>query len=122
MMVSNLLKIQNQLKVYHWQTKGTGSYGQHKALDATYETFTGLIDEFLEVFMGKYGRIKGPFSLELNDFESVSTINKFIDESIDFLVDELTDKLDEKKDTDLLNIKDEMLSSLNKLKYLITLE
>jgi hypothetical protein len=34
----------------------------------------------------------------------------------------LTDKLDSKKDTDLLNIRDEMLAAVNKIKYLLTLK
>jgi hypothetical protein len=38
----------------------------------------------------------------------------------EFLV-AITDELDSKYDTDLLNLKDEMLSEVNKLKYLLTL-
>jgi len=122
MIVTELLKIQNQLKVYHWQTKGKGSYGQHKALDEIHATFVDLIDEFIEVFMGKYGRIKGPYKIDLNDFESINTINEFVDKSISYFINDLPNKLNKNEDTDLLNIKDEMLAALNKLKYLLTLE
>jgi hypothetical protein len=34
----------------------------------------------------------------------------------------MTEGLDSKVDTDLLNIRDEMLLSINKLKYLLTLK
>lgn len=122
MIVTQLLKIQNQLKVYHWQTKGKGSYAQHKALDGAFDSMVDLIDEFVEVFMGKYGRIKGPFKIDLNDFESLNTVTSFLDDSINFLVKELPSKLNDETDTDLLNVRDEMLAALNKLKYLLTLE
>ena len=49
--------------------------------------------------------------------EFANEINKYID----YLVSELPKGLEE-SDTDLLNIRDEMLSELNKLKYLLTLE
>jgi hypothetical protein len=44
-LVELLLTIQNQLKIFHWQTK---SYAEHKALDDAYGTLTDLFDEFLE--------------------------------------------------------------------------
>jgi hypothetical protein len=34
----------------------------------------------------------------------------------------MTEQLDTKYDTDLLNLRDEMLASVNKLKYLLTLK
>jgi len=40
---------------------------------------------------------------------------------VDALV-EFSEDLDPKRDTDLLNLKDEMLGLLNKLLYLLTLE
>jgi hypothetical protein len=39
----------------------------------------------------------------------------------EFLVS-MTEQLDTKYDTDLLNLRDEMLASVNKLKYLLTLK
>jgi hypothetical protein len=53
-----------------------------------------------------------------------STYDEFadlIDEFIEYLVTEVPKGLDTEKDTDLLNIRDEMLGQLNKLKYLLTL-
>jgi len=121
MLVTTLLTIHNQLKIYHWQTKGKGSYAQHKALGKAYDSFTESIDEFVEVFMGKYGRVQGPFTFELQNWQDGS-VETFVDGAVDYLINDLPKELDEKKDTDLLNIRDEMLSELNKLKYLLTLE
>ena len=118
MIVTNLLTLHNQLKIHHWQTK---SYAEHQALGGAYDEFSGLIDEFIEVFMGKYGRIESRdgFKIELGNYKEMS-VTDFVDKYIDYLVNELPKGLEE-SDTDLLNIRDEMLGGLNKLKYLLTL-
>jgi hypothetical protein len=119
MIVTNLLTLHNQLKINHWQTK---KYSEHQALGAAYDEFSDLIDQFIEVLMGKYGRIRGKngFTIELKDYQDLPT-ETFVNKYIDYLVSELPKGLEE-SDTDLLNIRDEMLSELNKLKYLLTLE
>ena len=118
MIVTNLLTLHNQLKIHHWQTK---SYAEHQALGGTYNEFSELIDEFVEVFMGKYGRIesKDGFKIELSNYKDISPTD-FVDKYIGYLVNELPKSLEE-TDTDMLNIRDEMLGQLNKLKYLLTL-
>lgn len=118
MIVTNLLTLHNQLKIHHWQTK---SYAEHKAFNSAYKEFNDLIDEFIEVFMGKYGRIesKDGFKIELSNYKEISPTD-FVDKYVNYLVNELPKSL-EKTDTDLLNIRDEMLGQLNKLKYLLTL-
>lgn len=118
MIVTNLLTLHNQLKIHHWQTK---SYAEHQALGGAYDEFSDLIDEFVEVFMGKYGRIESRegFKIELSNYKDLSSID-FADKYVDYLVNEMPKSL-EKSDTDLFNIRDEMLAQLNKLKYLLTL-
>ena len=118
MIVTTLLTLQNQLKIHHWQTK---SYAEHQALGGAYDEFSDLIDDFIEVFMGKYGRIesKNGFKIELSNYNDISP-SDFVDKYVDYLVNELPKSL-EKTDTDLLNLRDEMLGQLNKLKYLLTL-
>ena len=118
MIVTNLLTLHNQLKIHHWQTK---SYAEHQALGGAYNEFSELIDEFVEVFMGKYGRIesKDGFKIELSNYKDISAAD-FVDKYIDYLINELPKSLEE-TDTDLFNIRDEMLAQLHKLKYLLTL-
>jgi hypothetical protein len=72
--------------------------------------------------MGKYGRpeFESEFSIMFQDLKSLSVQN-FIDGITEFLVS-MTEQLDTKYDTDLLNLRDEMLASVNKLKYLLTLK
>ena len=117
--VQKFLEIQAQLRILHWQTKG---YSRHQAFGSTYDTLSDLTDTFVEVAMGKYGRFKlddetNTITLvnlsELKPEEMVNTVkNALIQYSEQF----------EPTDTDILNIRDEMLGLFNKLSYLLTLE
>jgi hypothetical protein len=117
--IKNLLTILNQLKVYHWQTT---SYAQHQALGGAYYALNGLIDQFIEVYMGKYGRIEakgGSTTVDLFNTDQLP-VDGFVNNAVEYIVAlEIPDK---NADTDLMNIRDEMLAELNKLKYLLTLE
>jgi len=116
-LVAPLIKIQEQLRIFHWQTE---SYAQHKAFGEAYESLTDLVDEFLEVYMGKYGKVKAKitYNIELDNLSE--NYKDYINNYISFLVG-LEKDLDT-ADTDLLNLRDEMLAVLNKLKYLLTLK
>lgn len=113
-----LLEIQDQLQVFHFQTR---SYARHKALGKTYEAVAESSDAFIETAMGKYGRFelgrnKG---ITLVDY-SEEALNKFISDCVQFLKG-LSNQLDPLNDSDLLNIRDDMLGSFNRLRYLLTL-
>jgi DNA-binding ferritin-like protein len=117
--VQVLLTTTHQLHVYHWQTD---SYAAHQAFGQAYDALDGLMDNFVEVFMGKYGKVasKDGFDINLANITDKKP-GEFIDSVIDFLTNELPKSLKD-NDTDLLNIRDEMIAELNKLKYLLTLE
>lgn len=118
--VKNLMLMQNQLRICHWQTL---KYSEHKAFGEAYENLDELIDEFMEVCMGKHDRFNfegGSCSLELFNLGDMEVM-QFLDSCIAFLVS-LDLMYDNKMDTDLLNLRDEMMSLLNKTKYLLTLE
>ena len=116
---SPFLTILNQIKVFHWQTK---SYSQHKSFDSAYEELSESIDEFLETYMGIYERPfsgSGSFVFSIDNYQEDGII-PFIDEAKAFLVG-LSSDSEVSRNTDLLNIRDEMLGTLNQLKYLLTL-
>ena len=117
--ILEFVKIQTQFKFLHWQTK---SYAKHNAYGGFYDSLTDLIDKYAEVCMGKLGRpdFGGDFNLEFKDIKTFSS-QTFLDNATDFIVS-IAEKLDSEKDTDLLNIKDEILAEVNKLKYLLTLK
>jgi len=117
--ILKFVEIQQQLRFLHWQTK---TYAKHQAYGMVYGELDGLIDNYVEACIGKHGRpsYKGGYTINGSDIDEIS-IQDFVDGSVSFLVG-LTDSLDSKLDTDLLNIKDEMLGLFNKLKYLLTLK
>ncbi len=117
--ILKLVQIQNQFRFLHWQTFGDA---KHRAYGDLYESMGDHIDTFTEAMMGKYGRpeFESEFMVAFQDINSINLQN-FIDGIVEFLVG-MTEVLDPKYDTDLLNIRDEILSSINKLKYLLTLK
>ena len=118
-LILKLVQIQVQFKFMHWQTTGDA---KHRAYGKAYDKLGGFIDDFVEAMMGKYGRpeFESEFSIMFQDLKSLSLQN-FMDGITDFLVS-ITEMLDPKYDTDLLNLRDEMLAAINKLKYLLTLK
>ena len=116
--ITNLLTIQNQFRVYHWQTqKKQGSFAQHEAFGKAYEELDPLIDDFVEVYQGKKGALMGKNGFTINLENLSDDYLVFIDEAVDYFTQYLPQSLDQNTDTDLLNIKDEMLAILNQTKY-----
>jgi len=119
------LYIINQIKVYHWQTM---SFARHKATDELYEELNDLIDKFIEVLMGriilekkKTFRISSNCDnlklIDLKDSEGLnllSIIKNILENDEDLM-------LIIKNNTELANIRDEMLAVVNKNGYLFTL-
>jgi len=115
-MVDKLLGLQNQLRMLHW---GTSSYAEHKALGKAYEGLDGLIDTFVETYMGAHGKNLPPIKLDLRPYTLGSPM-KLLDQAVHFLSVELETQLS--GNTDLSNIRDEMLGLINQTKYLLTLK
>lgn len=115
---TTLMQMQNQYKILHWQTM---SFSQHKSFDEIVSSLMENTDEFIETYMGKYGRViaAGSFNLNLANYKDTDFV-VLTDSYINFMIS-LSGMLDASKDSDLLNIRDEILGSLNQLKYLITL-
>jgi len=116
--VKNLLIIQSQFRICHWQTEYDA---QHKAFGFIYEELDDKIDMFVETCMGKHGRFNfegGGTSLELFNLGDMD-VDQFVNSCIGFLVS-LNEMYDPNMDSDLLNIRDEIMGDLNKLKYLLT--
>ena len=117
--ILTLVEIQTQFRFLHWQTT---SHPKHEAYGMIYEKLDDLIDDFTEACMGKHGRPKYIGGYQINGMDAKEMdLQSFIDETCNFLIS-LTDHFDPKKDSDLLNLRDEMLHGINKLKYLLTLK
>jgi Family of unknown function (DUF5856) len=115
---TTLMQMQQQYKILHWQTT---SFSQHKSFDEIVSSLSENIDEFIETYMGKYGRViaANTFNITLANYKDADFM-ALTNNYITFLIG-LNDMLDKVQDSDLLNIRDEILGSLNQLKYLLSL-
>jgi DNA-binding ferritin-like protein len=119
-LITTLLTLQDQLKVFHWQTK---SYAEHKALGNLYDNLSDLIDEFVETFSGRYGvpAARESYKLTVMNYKDNASVMEFLDKSISYMAKDVTAML-KPEDTDLLNLRDEMIGAMNKTKYLLRLK
>jgi hypothetical protein len=118
--VQFLLEVRNQMKLYHWQTH---EHSRHLATDKVISALDESIDMFVEVAMGKYGRPKmtgATGTLTLKNLSEKAAV-AYLRGAIQFLQGPFSKTLDARKDTDLINIRDEILAELNQLAFLFTL-
>lgn len=109
--------LRDQIQIFHWQTM-IGS--QHEALGSFYDDFLGLLDQLIEFSMGKYGRfsVSGVNLPKLNDL-SETNLDSYLKEHIDYYTK--IKKTLFSNDDSALNILDEIIGELNKLKYLVSM-
>ena len=115
------LQMLNTVKLYHWKTS---SYAQHKATDELYANLNLNIDKFVEIMLGKTGgrvNLTGQKSLPLLDYTNVSDFTREINRYKDFLINMNKDAgINITNNSDLLNVRDEILGNLNQFTYLLT--
>jgi DNA-binding ferritin-like protein len=120
-LVNYFLEILMIIKVYHWKTY---SYSEHKATDELYEKLNEYIDQFVETMLGKKGNrlnMKGK-TIKFTDPSTKKELIKIIYDYRILLELKINNYIDPMIDTDLLNIRDEILGSLNQFLYLLTLK
>ena len=115
------LEILLMIKLFHWKTT---SFATHKATDELYASLNTNIDNFIEVLLGKSGSRTDLLSnknIALIDLNSQEQLKSKIDSIKSYLVDLDSNKaLRTMSNSDLFNIRDEILSDLNKFLYLLT--
>lgn len=115
------LEILLMIKLFHWKTT---SFATHKATDELYASLNTNIDTFIEVLLGKSGSRTDLLSnknIALIDLNSQEQLKSKIDSIKSYLVDLDSNKaLRTMSNTDLFNIRDEILGDLNKFLYLLT--
>lgn len=115
--VQLLIFLQDQMRLYHWQTT---SHSRHMASGDLYGSLSDHTDTFVEVYQGIHGRIKlttatKVIKLDNVDDKKIVSILKTCKEKLIKMTSKITD-------TDLLNIRDEILASMNKTFFLFTLK
>jgi hypothetical protein len=118
MIITALLTLQNQLRIFHWQTE---SYAEHKALGKAYESLDDLIDSLVEQSFGKYGREKSAdgFDIKLQNYEQ-SKPQELL-HSAEIAIRAMRARFEKDGATNLSNITDEILGVIDQTSYLLTL-
>ena len=113
------LNLRNQIKLHHWQTR---IYARHIATDTMLEKLDKNIDAFVEVYIGKYNRPKLSGKNAVITLHNMTEpgISRLIHAAVRYLQGPVTKSLNA-KDTDLINLRDEMIADLHQLLYLFTL-
>ena len=119
--VVKFLQILNIVKLYHWKTH---SYATHKATDELYTNLNANIDSFVEVLLGKHGdrvNLTHVKHIPIKDFTSQNDFKKELESFKNYLVDLNDNKaLKSMSNSDLYNIRDEILANINQILYLLT--
>lgn len=121
------LNFVNTIKLYHWRTL---SYAEHKATDELFGNLQTNIDKFIEVFLGHIRagagatapRITVPsvFHITANNFESSQKLHAEVEKFRAFLINIDRYIGTAASNSDLNNIRDEILADVNKFMYLMT--
>jgi len=111
------------IKLYHWKTI---SYAQHKATDELHEKLSEHTDKFVEIMIGKLPTSRKRIqyhgdSIPIYDFQHKQEFIKKL-EKYNVILQNFNKRFDSKVDSDLLNIRDEMLGDINQTLYLFSLE
>jgi hypothetical protein len=116
------LEMLNTIKLYHWKTY---SYATHKATDELYASLGSNIDKFIEILLGKaQNRIKlRTKHIPVKDIVSPQEFKREIESYKAYLVGLNNNKAlisGRMTNTDLFNIRDEILGDMNQFLYLFT--
>ena len=112
------------VKLFHWKTT---SYATHKATDDLYSKLNENMDQFMEILLGKTLRrinLQNTKTIKLIDYDNnkEKLISK-INELKSYLVGlDNYFKMTTMSNSDLYNIRYEILGDLNQFLYLLTLE
>lgn len=114
------MEMLNMVKLYHWKTR---SFSQHKATDELYAKLNENVDTFMEILLGKdESRVYLQNQrIHLFDYNDVGAFKKHIQGYRTYLIS-MNTILDHKKDSDLLNVRDEILGNINQFIYLLTFD
>lgn len=111
-------ELQNNVKLFHWLTD---SYVKHKATDQLYDDLNKTIDKFIEVYIGKYGRLQNVNrELKLIKYSDADFVN-YLKRTIKYLEGDFIGLIS-KNDSDLITLRDDLLIQINQALYLLSLK
>lgn len=114
------LEMLMMVKLFHWKTT---SYATHKATDELYATLNGHVDKFIEILLGKTGtriQLMNKKQISLIDLNSQDQLKSKIEQFKTYLINMSQHMKSDMTNSDLLNVRDEILGDLNQFLYLLT--
>ena len=108
--------MRDTMKFYHWSTK---IFARHLEADNFVDNLTLKMDRFIEVMQGLYNkRAIVPSKMFSIKKHTDTTIIKELNDFKKFLINDIPKHI--RGDTDLMNIRDDMLADVNNTLYLFT--
>ena len=99
------------IKMYHWKTN---RYSSHKATDELYSDLNNNMDKFVEIYLGKYGKkLNINYRLSIKYESNLKKLLKQVKTFISHLEGLVLD-------SDLSNVRDDILGDLNTFIYLLS--
>lgn len=114
-----------QTKLLHWQTR---SLAEHESLDKLFNDLVENGDELVESVMGKYGRpelTSKEANFTLSNYENPENpdgLPRFLKNIDNCFRNECASLFPEEKDPEIHNIIQEILGTIDKISYLLTLQ
>ena len=111
--VGTLTDMLHTIKLYHWRTH---SYSEHKATDNLHEALSEQVDSFVEKLLGSKHTRATLTHMRMNSYNTLPGLKRRIEHYKQYLK-----RMPASLGTDLLNIRDELLGSLNQFSYMLSL-
>ena len=111
--VATLTEMLHVVKLHHWRTH---NYSVHKATDNLHEALSEQVDSFVEKLLGSKHTRSNLTDLRMNAYNTLPALKRRVEHYKHYLKG-----MPASLGTDLLNIRDELLGSLNQFSYMLSL-
>ena len=111
--VATMTEMLHAVKLHHWHTH---DYSVHKATDNLHEALSEQVDSFVEKLLGSKQTRSNLTDLHMRSYNSLPELKRRVEHYKRYL-----QGMPASLGTDLLNIRDELLGSLNQFSYMLTL-
>ena len=111
--VGTLTDMLHVVKLHHWRTH---DYSVHKATDNLHEALSEQVDSFVEKLLGSKQTRSNLTVLRMNAYNTLPALKRRVEYYKRYLRG-----MPASLGTDLLNIRDELLGSLNQFSYMLSL-
>lgn len=118
--IQNTMNYLSTIKMFHWTTD---SFAAHKATDALYTKLQTFMDLFVETSLGHYHNKKHLklSSIKVKTIKNNSQLHKYTQSYKDHLKN-IRKTLPDTSQSEMINVLDDILTELDVLLYLLTLE